>query len=80
MISFNKGEVQIKGTHLDIMTDFNFIIEELLNTAPEIVLATFFARAEQLKTYIDKCNPVNLELSSEVIKEILELMEEKDNE
>lgn len=80
MISFNAGEVQIKGSHLQIMTDFNFIIEELLSTSPEIVLATFFARSEQLKKYIEKCNSTNLELSTEVIKRLLEIMEEAENE
>ena len=80
MIRFDKGTLEIRGANYEIMTDFNFIIEEILDKSPEIVLATFFVRAEQLKEYINKCDPVCLELSQEIIKKLLEAMEEVGNE
>lgn len=80
MISFNKGTLEIRGANYEIMTDFNFIIDELLDKAPEIVLATFFARGEQLKEYVNKCNPIDLDVATGLVKKVIEAMEEINNE
>lgn len=80
MIKFDKGSLEIAGTNLEVMTDFNFILDELIHSQPEIVVATFYARSEQLNEYASKCNSDKLNFAIEVVETVVKHMEEMDNE
>ncbi len=80
MIKFDKGSIKIVGTNLEVMTDFNFILNELMHAQPEIVVATFFTRTEQIKEYASKCDTDKLNFAIEIVEKVVKHMEEMDNE
>ena len=78
MITANKGMTKIAGTNMDIIYEFNNIIDALLKDRPEIVLGAMSARSTTLEEKLVTVNKLRLRLITDLSEEIVKLDESED--
>lgn len=79
MITANKGMTKIAGTNMDIIYEFNNIIDALLKDSPEIVLGAITARSTALEETLKSVNKLRLHIATDLSEEIVKLDESEDD-
>ena len=80
MITANKGMTKIAGTNMDIIYEFNDIVDALLEDSPEIVLATISARSTIMEEKLVTVNKLRLRIATELSEETVKLNESEDTD
>ena len=80
MITANKGMTKIAGTNMDIIYEFNNIVDALLKDSPEIVLGAITARSTALEEKLVTVNKLRLRIATDLSEEILKLDESEDDD
>lgn len=80
MITANKGMTKIAGTNMDIIYEFNNIIDALLKDSPEIVLGAITARSTALEETLKRVNKLKLHIATDLSEEIVKLDESEDDD
>ena len=81
MITANKGMTKIAGTNMDIIYEFNNIVDALLKDSPEIVLGAITARSVTMEEKLQSVNKLKLHIATDLSEEIVKLDEsEGDND
>ena len=81
MITANKGVTKIAGLNMDIIYEFNSIVDALLKDNPEIVLGAITARSTVLEEKLVSVNKLRLHIATDLSEEILKMDEsEGDND
>ena len=76
MIEINDKHTKIQGTNLDILTEVIVLVDRLLDTTPEIIIAVVAGYTKRLSKSIDTCNPVILSLLIGIVEEYNERKEQ----
>ena len=81
MIVSKHGETTISGKAIDIAVEFNSVLDSVLETVPEIVIASFYKRAELLTNIISKLDERDITSAERIVDLYLKASKEtKDNE
>ena len=81
MITANKGRTMIAGMNLDIIYEFNNIINALQEEHPEIVLGVFTAWSDILSEKLESVSKTELCIVTQMSEDFIKLNEsEGDND
>ena len=77
MITANNGATKIAGCNIDIILEFNSIIDALQEKNPEIVLGAISAWSDMLEEKVDSIDSKILCLVAEISKDYIETTGER---
>ena len=81
MITTNNGHTILKGSRLDIVHDFNCIINTLMRDNPEIFTATCASWSDLVLAVLPKLDTSKMDIVQMITEKYIELnVKEKNNE
>ncbi len=82
MISVQNGKVTSMGKNLELIQDFNCIIDILMNSHPEIVIGAFTSWSDIVLNKLPKCDKNHLDIVQAISDTYIKLnvKEKSDND
>lgn len=80
MITANKGSVKIEGTNLDLIFEFNSIIDILSESNPEIVLGAITAWSDALAEKLKSASKIELAIVTHMSEDFMKIDRESEDD